>query len=233
VIQVIERFHKILEYVSTNSGRACQLGELAQMLGVSPPACANIVRSMVALGYLNSLGSRRGYVLGAAVFGLSLSTPYRYLINVARPVMEDLSRGHNTLTVLVVESGGKRMELLRMDKESTITVSPYAEGHFFNLFKVNTGLLLLSFMEKKRIRYFWNRDNGPENILKIDNFDAFYNWTLQTAQAKELILPGTMSAPVYSGGSVIAALGITYRDGEPEKTFAEFRTAIQLLNSLL
>jgi DNA-binding IclR family transcriptional regulator len=189
---------------------------------------------MVELGYLNSLGPRRGYTLGATVFGLALSTPYQHLINVARPVMEDLSGGHSNLAVLVVESSGRRMELLRMDKESTITVSPYVDGHFFSFFKVNTGILLLSFMEKKRIRYFWDRDDGPENILGITDFGEFYRRSLEIARAGELILPVTMSAPLYGGGRVIAALGITYNaDGDRAATLAEFRSAVRRINDLL
>lgn len=234
MIQVIERFHKILEHIGQHPERGCQLGELAGVLGVSSPACANIVRSMVELGYLNSLGPRRGYTLGATVFALALDTPYQHLINVARPVMEELSKGHNNLAVLVVESNGKRMELLRMDKESTITVSPYSGGHFFSFFKVNTGILLLSFMEKKRIRFFWDRDNGPENILKISDFDKFHRKLLEIARAGELILPATMSAPIYSGGRVIAALGITYDPGgEQEKITGELRSAARRINHLL
>ncbi len=234
MIQVIERFHKILEYVSRNPEQGYQLGELARLLGVSSPACANIVRSMVELGYLKSLGARRGYVQGPAVFMLALNTPYRHLINVARPVMEELSGGHNNLVVLVVENSGKRMELLRLDKESTISISANAASSFYSLFRVNTGILLLSFMEEKRVRYFWDRDNGADNILKITNFAEFRRRSLDIARAGELVLPDTMSVALYRDDNVIGALGITFdADDNPAKSAAECRRSARKLNELL
>ena len=54
MIQVLERFAKIMNHVSAHDEAPCRLRDLAAMLGVSPSACANIVSSMVKLGYLES-----------------------------------------------------------------------------------------------------------------------------------------------------------------------------------
>ena len=43
MIQVLERFAKIMNHVSAHDEAPCRLRDLAAMLGVSPSACANIV----------------------------------------------------------------------------------------------------------------------------------------------------------------------------------------------
>ena len=71
MIQVIERFHKIIELVSDEPDRAHALSEFVEAINVSAPACSNIVRTMTELGYLRSLGPRRGFVMGDTPFFLT------------------------------------------------------------------------------------------------------------------------------------------------------------------
>ena len=79
MIQVLERFHRILLCFAGQPDRPRALGELAERVGISSPACANIVRTMVELGYLRSLGKRRGYLPGPAAFFLFAANPYPFL----------------------------------------------------------------------------------------------------------------------------------------------------------
>ena len=108
MIQVIERFHRILEHLSAAPDRPCQLGELAELLNISAPAAANIVRAMTELGYVRALGRRRGYLPGPALYALGRGNPYLYLSSIARPEIERLAACCRELVVLVCECGGKR-----------------------------------------------------------------------------------------------------------------------------
>ncbi len=211
MIQVIERFDKILQYYRRQPDRTCQLGELAELLGVSSPACSHIVKTMVELGYLRSLGTRRGYTLGPAIYLMGQANPYRHLENIARPVMEDLAFKHNKLVVLVVENGGRRMELLCLNRESSISVTTTStQSNFHSLFGYSTGILLLSYMDEKQVKYFWDRDNGAANALKTADFAEFRRRSAEVARAGKMISINSMGAAVRSHGSVIACLGITF-----------------------
>lgn len=234
MIQVIERFDQILQYFCRQPDRSCQLGELAELLGVSSPACSHIVKTMVELGYLKSLGTRRGYVLGPAIYLLGQNNPYRHLENIARPVMEDLAHKHNKLVVLVVENGGRRMELLCLTRESSISITTTStKSNFHSLFGYSTGVLLLSYMDEKQVKYFWDRDNGRHNLLNVADFTEFRRRSAEIARDGKLVSGSSMGAAVYSHGTVVASLGITFDPSDREIAVAECCQAAAEISELL
>ena len=90
MIQVLKRAAVILEHVAARRDRPCRLRDLAALLEISPSACANIVSSMVKLGYLESAG-REGYRLGPAPSLLVRFGMYkRYLSQCAAPCLDEL-----------------------------------------------------------------------------------------------------------------------------------------------
>ena len=221
MIQVIERFHRILEHLSAAPDRPCQLGELAELLNISAPAAANIVRAMTELGYVRALGRRRGYLPGPALYALGRGNPYLYLSSIARPEIERLAACCRELVVLGCECGGKRSELLRLAGASEITIrQPHPHGTFYNLFRCGTGILLLAYMDESRLRQLWEYWHGEDNILNLNEFNLFQ------ARCREIAAAGmfcsgdepppavsgaqriSIAFPILQSGVPIAALGV-------------------------
>ncbi len=214
MIQVIQRFHHLLRCFSENPERPRSLGELAESVGISTPACANIVRTMTELGYLRSLGKRRGYLPGPAAYFLFAVNPYQLLTEAARPEMELLAEKKASFVILVCEDGGFRRELFCISDMTIIQIhNRNPNARIWNLFLCSTGIILLSQMEEKRVRRLWELRNGEDNFLGETDFGKFleklrfFRHQGWGAFADPVHSRVTCAAPVFQNGHVIAALG--------------------------
>ena len=214
MIQVIERFHKILRSFSEAPEHPRSLGELAERAEISPPACANIVRTMTELGYLRSLGKRRGYLPGPAAYFLFAANPYRYLMDAARPEMEMLAEQNANFVILVCEDGGYRRELFCISDTTIIQIRDRNPNSLvLNLFRCSTGIILLSRMEDARVKRLWDLRNGTDNFLSEPDFRQFLRKLHHFREQGWGAFPDprlpriTCAAPIYQNGHVIAALG--------------------------
>ncbi len=250
MIQVIHRAHTILEHMSRQPERPCQLGELAELLKVSAPACSNIVRTLVELGYLRQLGKRRGYTLGPMIYSLNYANPYRHLVDIARPEVEHLAKRINIFVVLVAECGGKRKELLRMSGDSTISIENPA-GSPSQLFSCATGTVILSHLDQARVKSLWESDGGERNALGINNFTTYFRQLQVLREAGEVVLrprkeqdpadpraTAAMAVPILYKTHLIAALGIRLNEGvhDPEtirKVLSDCHQSANKISTLL
>lgn len=221
MIQVIERFHKIIERVAAEPERACSLSELAKTIGVSLPACSNIVRTMVHLGYLQSLGERKGYILGSMPYFLTRKGPFmKHVSIVARPAMEELSRKLNEMLVLVADCNGRRAELLRFEGASMIQVKELPSERAPSLFSCATGMLILAYMDEARVKTLWDWDSSHDfvSIVKAKSLDDIYKASAKIRKdgafisehdpAKDIMDEYiTLAFPVFEDGKLRAALG--------------------------
>ena len=214
MIQVIERFHKILRSFTEHPERPRSLGELAELAEISTPACANIVRTMTELGYLRSLGKRRGYLPGPTAYFLFAANPYHHLMDAARPEMEKLAQQNANFVILVCEDGGFRRELFSISDTAIIQIqNRNPEALIMNLFQCSTGIMLLAQMEEPRVKRLWEIRGGENNFLAEPDFKRFYK-RLQFfrkqgwgAFPNSEFMRVTCAAPIFQNGFVIAALG--------------------------
>ncbi len=222
MIQVIERFHKLIEYVSEEPERPHSLTELAGVAGVSVQACSNIIRTMVKLRYLESAGERKGYILGSELYYLTRKGPFKkYLAELAEPYIDKLSQEINEFLVLVVECGGRRLELLKLEPDSMIHVRGQNTSGTSDLFRTATGLLMLAYKPEEEFRRFWeNRDQSINNLAGIDEYELMREKCTEIVRngyyvSEPEIMSGddklngscTMSFPIVEDGKVIGALG--------------------------
>lgn len=123
MIQVLDRAFTIIEQVALAPRREHSLSELAATLGIRASTCANIVRSLVDSGYLESSGPRRGYRLGPVPYLLARRAPYAAdLTDAAKGEMEALCKELNETCVLSVLRGIRRHVLLHVRHDSPLQI---------------------------------------------------------------------------------------------------------------
>jgi DNA-binding IclR family transcriptional regulator len=220
MIQVIERFHKIMEIVSANPEQPHGLSELATALEVSAPACSNIVRTMTELGYLRSLGARRGFVMGDTPFFLTRRGPFRrHLVEPAMPIMEKLEEELNEFVVLVTENNGNRYELIRLEGNAVLRVNP--DPKLRNLLQSSTGCTILAHKTAEEVTAYWSTHSKSDNCLHVSSLKELLEkfekirqqgyCILEPASKKPEELTNSSVAagfPVRENGKVIAAVGV-------------------------
>lgn len=220
MIQVIERFHKILCRAAMHPEAPAKLKELAAAADVSPQACSNIVRTMVALGYLEPAEDRSGYRPGMMLWGLTGGGGIRpRLVRLATPVMENLMAEVNELSVLAADSSGYRVELIKLESQTNIRVvgDPQLTG---SLFLYATGIAMLAFYPEERIAEYWERLDGRKSILEAKTLPEMLSCLSEVRRLgyfnSEPVTPAqinydscaTLGAPVFEKGKVVAAVGV-------------------------
>lgn len=149
MIQVLKRAAVILEHVAARRDRPCRLRDLAALLEISPSACANIVSSMVKLGYLESAG-REGYRLGPAPSLLVRFGMYkRYLTQCAAPFLDELVAAVNENCLIATRSDDKRIVLLIRKSTRELQVNDPVITE--NLMLSATGCVMLAWMPETEL----------------------------------------------------------------------------------
>lgn len=190
MIQVLSRFHKILRAAADLRVKGASLGELAKAADISPQTCLHIVKTMVALGYLEHDEIEKNYRPGSfpSLFA-DRDEAFQSLKNAGAKALDALSAATGEMCVLVVEAGGNR-EVLDF-RESLREVAPRAEPRRIpGLLSTPTGLVLLSGKSESI------RKQVVENMSKAD----FEHLPVET--------------PVKGAGDLFRLLGVIEAAGE-------------------
>ena len=220
MIQVIERFHTIMDIVANAPEEAVRLSDFAEALNVSLPACSNIVKTMTELGYLRSAGSRKGFVMGDTPFFLTRRGPFRrYLVEPAMPLMKKLEAEINEFVVLVTENNGNRFELIRLEGNAVLRVNP--DPKLRNLLQSSTGCTILAHKSDEEISTYWKNYPENDNCLSAKNLAVFLNECKKIRKQGYCILEpkskkpedlidssSAMAFPIHDDNKVVAAVGI-------------------------
>ena len=121
MIQVLERVVSILDYLSQNSTREVPLSELADSLGMNRPTCANIMKSLKDVGYVEQTDYRGGYILGDKLYSLTGSNMNsQKIVHQIKPLADRLSRAINEDIAFSVVRGGRRIILYKVGSSHSI-----------------------------------------------------------------------------------------------------------------
>lgn len=110
---------------------------------------------MCELSWLESAHETRGYILGPTIKQLTQNDHYRQdIINIAQPIIEELSYQINESITLVINKNGKRHQLMNLEPNRDILLKP-TDNIDYNLYSHTTGLTILAFMNiEHRERYY-------------------------------------------------------------------------------
>ncbi len=222
MIQVIERFHRILTRVVDSRSNGVTAKELADMLGISSAACSNILRTMLELKYLTKGQVRGLYFPGPILQQLTTNDLQdSELISKSKPLLKELAADLGEMVLLVNEKDGKRNELFRFQGKNNILIAPNYRQNISCLFSCTTGILLLAHKSKEARELYWNTTSHQGNIAHVESLDEleevcrriiqdgfFIHGNIFRPPQEPSNYNSALAFPVFKNGEVIAAVGL-------------------------
>ncbi|TDB67533.1 IclR family transcriptional regulator [Arundinibacter roseus] len=218
MVQVIIRAIDILELVAQRDGHAITLTEISESLQLNQSTTANIINTVVARGYLEHIGKKKGYRLGPAAYQLTNTSAYgQELITAAQDLMEDLTRQINESCILGVLRNGKRYSLHVVNSNQEIQVQVRSER---NIYETASGRLLLAYLPDKELERFVDLNGFPPESL-WEKAGSFSQLKKQLEKIRQEGISFThmtdrhvrgFAVPIYSKGSVVAGLSVFLPD---------------------
>ncbi|TDH28734.1 IclR family transcriptional regulator [Segetibacter sp. 3557_3] len=213
MIQVIERALDILEFVAQHGKEPVQLIKIAENAGLSQPTTANIVKTLVNRNYLEHVGRKEGYRLGANAYQLTGNLAYsQNLILAAKDLMEDLTESLNETCLLAVIRNNKRFVVHTVQSNQDLQVRTRIEAP---IYQTASGRLLLAYQSQKDLDRFiqvvgipdaqqWpgvqTREKLEKALQKIRE-DQFSH----TVNANHIL---GFAVPIYKNKQVVASLSV-------------------------
>ncbi len=213
MIQVIVRAIDILEFVAQHGKEPVQLIKIAENARLSQPTTANIVKTLVTKNYLEQVGRKTGYRLGAGAYHLTGNLSYNQnLLLAAKDLMEDLTEQINETCLLGVLRNNKRYLLHEVHSDQDLQVRTSKEA---DVYATASGRILAAFLNEKEL----------DNLIKAIGLPSIQIWPgVQTREALEKALQKirkeefvqTLNAkhiagfavPVFKNKLIIASLGV-------------------------
>lgn len=220
MIQVLERFNKILECVALRNGTPARIKELAPLLNVSQSACSNIVGTMVKLGYLESSPDGSGYILGPKPSMLVTNGIYKqYLVQAATPFVQKLVSTINEMCLLATNSHFKRIEIIRQQGERPVQVSSDMQSSG-NLFQTATGMIILAHLPENDVKKYCEKNPAFKTVFPdICNYETLAPKLKKLRRKKYLLIIhdskdhdafGSLAVPVFKNDRIEAVLGCKF-----------------------
>jgi IclR family KDG regulon transcriptional repressor len=214
MIQVVNRALDLLELIANDPEKPKALHELAGSLQLNHGTCANILKTLVYRGYVEQIGAKKGYVLGAKSYGLTNNQDYQKdLIEAARGPMNSLTSEVNENCLLAILKDNQRVAIYQTSAEQDLQVRTSETKAVYDS---ASGRLLLAMLPKeKQVRYVakyglpstitWPEIQSEERLyekLIIINREKL---AIQAVPNRQVI---GLAVPVYKAGVAIASLSI-------------------------
>ncbi len=215
MIQVLHRAFDILEMCAKKPEKVYSLSDIADKLQLNHTTCANILKTLVTRNYIEQVGYKKGYRLGAMAYHLTGSFSFRKdLVQLAKKQMEELVEELNETCILSVlrKSDLKRVVLYEVQSQNELSVRTTLEKDAYN---AATGRLLLSFQPEKEIDKIIEKFGLPTRIswpeaTTVENLKHELNKIRQDGivhQYDSNHIVG-LSMPIMKDEKMIASLGI-------------------------
>ncbi|MBN8216551.1 MAG: helix-turn-helix domain-containing protein [Spirochaetes bacterium] len=224
MIQVIQRAATLLDSFESDPMAARTMSELAKLIEVEPPTCANIVKTMVDLGYLEPLPLKKGYRLGPTLWRLTSNGPYmKHIVDKAAPYVHEAAEKLRESCVLSILEGPRRVKLINVDSNRLLRPDSggMVEG---NAIRYATSRVHLAHMDESERRAWVSRAGWPGALW--DGIASESSLEAACAQIREQGFAEATNADedlvglawaVFQHGKVAAAFGIFL----PESRFRE------------
>ncbi len=213
MIQVIHRALNILELIAKDPNKTLSLTEIADAQQLNYGTCANILKTLVDRKYVEQVGYKKGYRLGAMAYYLTGNYAYkRDLVLAAKVPMEHLKEAVNETSLLGVVVNNKRITIYSVESDQDLQARSKAER---NVYETASGRLLLAFMTDKEIELYiekyglppesmWSGMDSKENLLK-ELKKIQKDGMVRTKSARHIV---GLAVPIRKRGEVVASLSV-------------------------
>ncbi len=210
MIQVLERAEKILVYLSENRKREVPLTEIADNLDINRATCANILKTLRELGFIEQMSYRKGYILGDKIYSIAgvENDPDRLKV-LLKPLIDNLCKEVNESVMLTVIRDDQRYHIYNAEAYHALQAKIIYQ---MGVWQATTAKVIIAQYDDKKLDDFlklvgmpgkvWpeikNRrdlDEALEEIRKNRCFTVINNHF------------ACMAAPIYKNGEVIASIG--------------------------
>lgn len=218
MIQVLHRAAVLLGAYANEPEKPRSLSELTTLLGVKAPTCANIVRTLVGLGYLDAIPGKRGYVLGPTVFALAKNGRFKgALVQKALPLLTELSRKTGETTLLSALTHLEKVVLCQVEADQNFQANVESVIRQ-DLYSTATGRLLVAYLPSDELSRVVKRQGFPGDAWDHIRSSASLEKALEKIRAEgRVILSGSrnfagIGFPIFENARVVAALGLYLPD---------------------
>ncbi len=218
MVQVVLKTFDILELVSRKNGQGITLTEISNELQLNQATAANIIKTMSSKGYLEHIGTKKGYRLGPAAYNLTNETPYgQGLVNAAKEVMERLTTSLNESSILGVLRHGRRYVLHVVNAKQEIQVQVRTER---NVYETATGRLLIAYLPEKELERLVQKNGLPDKeVWKEATTKPALSEALAKIRREGMVMTYAptrhirgFAVPVHAQSQVVAGLSIFLPD---------------------
>ncbi|NLO72549.1 MAG: IclR family transcriptional regulator [candidate division WS1 bacterium] len=226
MIRALERACDLLEILS-HSSEPLGLSQLAAAANLHSATCANLLKTLMARGYVDQVAPRKGYQLGPMAYYLARQGPWRKdLVRVATPFMSGLARLTEESVVLATLHQGRWYQLAEVRGDQPVQANQVSGG--LSVYRTATGRVLLAYLPEEAYVVLARHGMPGEAWPEVGtNVDALAEAGRLIREAGGLVEYGTQDGvarvafPVWEQEQVVAALGVYLPDfrfeGEHEK----------------
>jgi IclR family transcriptional regulator, KDG regulon repressor len=216
-VQSLGRAFAILEQVARHR-EGVGLAELSKLVGLHNSTTFHLAKTMVSLGYIRQQRDSKRYRVGRPLFALAASALDEIeMVNVATPIMEDLSRDTGESSHFAVRMGDAVVVIARTSGpgafQLTDRVGVVRPAHCTAL-----GKIILAALRPDQLKRFLERvELTPSTKKSITDPNALLREIAEVRRSAIAIDDGEfnaevrcMAVPVYNfTGDVVGALGIS------------------------
>lgn len=212
MIQVINRALDILEILSDELDKKYSLGEIADKLNLNHSTCANIIKTMVNRGFVQSYGKKGGYSLGLKVYGLTGNLSFKKeLLRIAIKPIKDLRMKTDENCILACLKDNMRITLYKETNTLELQATSRDEK---DAYETATGRVILAFKSREEQENYINEYGLPnEKWIEVKNKSLLIE-ELDKIKAKQIAIHHAesdiigISVPIFKDGKIIASIGV-------------------------
>lgn len=214
MIQVVNRALDLLELIAHEPEKPKALHELADGLQLNHGTCANILKTLVSRGYVEQVGTKKGYILGGKSYGLTNNQAYQKdLIEAATEPMNALTSQVNENCLLAIIKENQRIIIHQVVAEQDLLVRT---SEIKPIYDSASGRLLLAMLPKEKLVRFITKYGMPSESAwpEIQSETRLFE-TLALMKRDELAIQTVpnrqvigLAVPVYKSGMAVASLSI-------------------------
>jgi DNA-binding IclR family transcriptional regulator len=241
MIQVIERVEKILTYLSENKTREVPLTEIADNLGINRATCANILKTMRELGFVEQSSYRKGYILGDKVYTIAgVENDPDQLKARLKPLIDNLCKEINENVMLTVIRNDQRYHIYSAEANHALQAKVIYQ---MGVWQATTAKVIIAQYDKERLLDFLKLAGMPgKDWPQIKTRQDLMNKLEEIRKDKCYTVINEhfacMAAPLFKNGKVIASLGFYLPDvrlTEQNKPLleAKLREAVEKAEAIL